>query len=43
MREGKAESVAVVRCWFGVRRHPFKAVRRVSGSAICSYMYANSG
>lgn len=32
---GKAESVAVVKCWFGVRRHAFTACTRASGSGIC--------
>ena len=31
---GSAESVAVVRCWFAVRRHALRAWMRASGSGI---------
>ena len=35
MSGGSAFSVAVVRCWFGVRRHVFTTWMSVSGSGIC--------
>lgn len=31
-----AERVAVVRCWFAIRRHALRTAMRGSGSAICS-------
>jgi len=33
-RGGSADSVAVVRCWFGVRRHVLSAATSASGSGI---------
>jgi hypothetical protein len=33
---GIAERVAVVRCWFAIRRHALRTAMRGSGSAICS-------
>ncbi len=37
MSGGSAESVAVVKCWFGVRRHALKTWMRASASGICTY------
>jgi hypothetical protein len=34
-RGERAERVAVVRCWFGVRRHALRAASSTSGSGIC--------